>query len=726
MALVIKHALPLDNNLINYLTAMTSSWSRRKLPIRKSQNGLAFWNGYFISIPDFRYSKYHFVIEYPLDNQFSFYSALTFHEAMHAKFGSHKADKHILINNSFIPPNFRNFSIFIANLFEDGRIERLGLIKREGSVIHHQMYRFNILISGSNWKEFGTKTFFNQFDWFLNHLVNQLFDLVLLGRDFINSFASTEEEEIINKMNILLLDVFSSISPNSSIIATIKFFELLQKFFAKEGVSSQTIQLPEFPNHCHIENNLQNGNNEQDFDLDNPVFDLDKLKEFFNNPFSDHFSKTDLDKENSLEQPSDTSSVPNSPVTDKNSDENDNLPKDTEKGRNKRKSKLKNKVSSKKTRQHRLIPKISSSKEHMAYSKFVSQLSKPITLSSLNEDVNDVFIDSFGNDMMIEDNETQFKYSFNNIESCSENFYSETDFEATYENLDTIALKTALYFLQLAGINIKKRDGVGNQKIILTSQKDGKLQLTSNTLSQLLAGNKFIYNKEMPAKINISLDLIILVDLTGSMEFQVNCDGRNASRINFVTEATVILANTLKILEENYSLPISYSIIGYSAPDGSTPVLEVLKDFTSSNTGKSHAKAIMSWYPDGENCDARALYESVRLLENLHSSNNKVIFFLSDGGGEQKDSKVSELIKQEYPNFQFSGPKDFTDVIRYANMKGIKTYVFNLEQIQNVMNNYDLIQAFKKYYGENISLVENLSDLIQIFTKCLLEIFKKR
>ena len=725
MALVIKHALPLDNNLISYLTAMTSSWSRKKLPIHKSHNGLAFWNGFFISIPDFRYSNYQFVVEYPLENQFSFYTAIAFHETMHAKFGSHRADKRLLINHSSIPQNFKNFSLFINNLFEDGRVERLGLLKREGSVIHHQLYRFNILISESNWKEFLLKTFPNEFDRFLNHLVNQLFDLVLLGRDFVIDYFSLEEEQIINTMNILLLNVFSSIDPNSSIHATIKFFELLQKFFVKKDISNQTIQLPGFPNHCHIENNQQIGNKEKDIKFDYPELDLDKLKEFFNNPFSDLLPDTPVDKEKQSDQLSNELDQPESIGDNEESKELEHSLINTKSEKNEGKPKVKNNSSTKRTRQHRFIPKTSTSKEKLAYSKFVSQVSKPLSLSSIKDD-NDVFIDSFGNDMVIEHNETQFKYSFNDIESCSKNFYSDADFDTTYENLNTIALKTANYFLQLAGINIKKKDGVGNQKIILTSQKDGKLQLSGNTLSQLLAGNRFIYNKEMPAKINISLDLIILVDLTGSMEFQVNCDGRNASRIDFVTEATVILANTMKILEENYNLTISYSLIGYSAPDGSTPTLEILKDFTTPNTGKLHAKAVMSWYPDGENCDARALYESVKFLENLHSTNNKVIFFLSDGGGEEKDYEVSQSIKQEFPNFQFMGPKDFTDVIRYANMKGIKTYVINLEQIQNSLTTYDILHAFKKYYGENISLVENLNDLVQIFTKCLLEIFKKR
>ena len=190
MALAFRHALPLDNNLIKYLTAMTSSWSRKKLIVCKSENGLAFWNGLFIGIPDFRYSHYSFVVDYPLDQQFSFYSAVTFHESMHARFGSHKADKRLLMNNPKISPAFKNLSLFVANLIEDGRIERLGLVKRDGSVIHHQLYRFNVLISESNWNLYSLKKFTNEFDEFLNHLINQLYDLVLLGKDLLNSFAN--------------------------------------------------------------------------------------------------------------------------------------------------------------------------------------------------------------------------------------------------------------------------------------------------------------------------------------------------------------------------------------------------------------------------------------------------------------------------------------------------------------------------------------------------------
>lgn len=725
MTLTIRHALALDNSLIEYLSAMTCSWSRKKLPIFLSDNGLAFWNGFFIGIPDFRYSHYSFVIDYPLDQQFSFYSALTFHESMHAKFGSHKADKKLLLNNPLIPMPFKNFSFFIANLIEDGRIERLGLVKREGSVIHHQLFRFNLLTAESNWKLFSAKKFDNDFDKFLNHLLNQLYDLVLLGNDFINEFINREEELMINEMKEQLKLVFTSYDPNSSLRATIKFFQLLNDILTKEGLSNQNLKLPVFPNHCQFNNVNQTKSSEEEIQFSNPEFNLEKLKDFLNNPFSNLFSSNESDNDQSLlNNEKDEHSAFDDSVEESNTEKE---------GREKRrttfaKKPIKN-ISNKKKRQHRLIPKTSTIKEKLAFTQFLtlSNSNQTVSFQNLEDESFDEYIDTFGNDMVIEENETEFRYIFNDLESSINDDYGIEEFEDLYDRLELISSKTAQYFLQLAGINIKKKDEVGNQKIILTSQKDGKLQLTGNTLSQLLAGNRYIYNKEMPAKINISLDLVILVDLTGSMEFQVHCDGRTASRSEFVNEATIILANTLKILEERYNLPISYSIIGYSAPDGSTPVLEILKDFDSLNTGKQHAKAILNWYPNGENCDARAIYESVKLLENHNSSNkNKVIFFLSDGGGEGSDYKVKNLIKEEYPNFQFIGPKDFTDTIRYAFIKGIATYVFNLEQFQNSINSFDVIQAFKKYYGENISLVADLGDLIQIFTKCLLEIFRQR
>ena len=181
------------------------------------------------------------------------------------------------------------------------------------------------------------------------------------------------------------------------------------------------------------------------------------------------------------------------------------------------------------------------------------------------------------------------------------------------------------------------------------------------------------------------------------------------------------------ILQNIYNLPISFSIIGYNAPNGSSPLLQIMKDFETPYLGKTHAQAIISWYPDGENCDARAIYESVQFLEHTTcQSKNKVIFFLSDGGGEAEDQKVINSIKSEYPNFIPNGPKDFSDTIRYASMKGIKTYVFNLESIPNSLTSYDLKLAFNKYYGENILLVENLGDLTTIFSTCLLKIFSKK
>ena len=79
----------------------------------------------------------------------------------------------------------------------------------------------------------------------------------------------------------------------------------------------------------------------------------------------------------------------------------------------------------------------------------------------------------------------------------------------------------------------------------------------------------------------------------------------------------------------------------------------------------------------------------------------------------------------EYPNFIPNGSKDFSDAIRYVSMKGIKTYVFNLESIAVSLSCYDLKLAFNKYYGENILLVENLGDLTTTFSTSLLKIFSK-
>lgn len=707
---------------------MTVSWTRKKLPIERSGNGLAFWNGLFIGLPDLRNSNYIFVLDHSLEQQFSFYSALTFHESMHAKFYSHLADKKLLSNHPAIPTSLLNFAFFIHNLIEDGRIERLGLIKRNGSVIHHQLYSFNLLISESNWKNYANLQFKNGLDKFLNHVINQLFDLILLGRKFLTNFLNKEEEKIIDDMNSNLKgSVYNSYNPNASIKATIHFFEILHSYFATNDYENQEVQLPKFENHCDLSsgNNYTNNQNlEINFD-DN--LDLDSFNDFFDDPFSELFD--DNNNNDDIEQ------------EDETDNNEEHLAKNSSKSRSKRKKgnsisdKPKGNYDSQLSEHHtskkyaRIIPKSSKLKENSAYSKFIKHSTKSCPSEYVNVDDEDGVdcIDTFGNDMTIPDVPTEFKYSYKNLNELIDSYQDAEDFNDKYDKLTILASKSATYFLQLAGINLKKKDGFGNQKIIIGSQKSGKLLLSGNSLSQLLAGNRFIFNKEMPAKINITLDLVILVDLTGSMEFQVNCDGRNACRLDFVNEATVILAETLHILKSIYNLPISFSIIGYNAPDGSIPLLDVIKSFDTDYQGKDHAKAIFSWYPDGENCDARAIYESVQLLEkNTSKSENKVIFFLSDGGGEAQDEMVRDLIVEEYPNYTLNGPKDYSDAIRYASMKGIKTFIFNLESFNRSLANYDIKLAFNKYYGENFYLVENLADLITIFSSTLLEIFKKR
>jgi hypothetical protein len=500
------------------------------------------------------------------------------------------------------------------------------------------------------------------------------------------------------------------------------------EFFYRNNFEIQNVSLPNFQNQCgHNLNNDIDGD-EINFNLDDYKFDFDELKNFFDNPFSNLFSNDN--SENKSENTATHDNIEKNDTSNQISNDNSSLNRISNSKKHKRifrKSNSPQKLKRDFENNYRLIPNYMDKKESQAYSKFVdfSKNDNPIVPSLFIEDECN-YIDTFGNDMVIDDTKTVFRNNFSEIEKETFDFRVDDDFLDIYDKLEVISLKSAMFFLKLAGINMKKKDGVGNQKIVLTSQKNGKLQLNGNTLSQLLAGNKFIYNKEMPARINISIDLVILVDLTGSMEFEVHCDRRIGPRIDFVSEATIVLAKTLYILEHEFNLPINFSIIGYSAPDGSTPVLEIMKDFKNPFLGINHAKAILSWYPDGENCDARAIFESVKLLEkNKSTSTNKVIFFLSDGGGEEKDLTVINSIKEEFPNFQFSGPKDYSDAIKYANLKGIETCIFNLENLQNSENSNEILKAFKKYYGENISLIANLNDLIQVFSKSLLEIFKR-
>ena len=368
-----------------------------------------------------------------------------------------------------------------------------------------------------------------------------------------------------------------------------------------------------------------------------------------NNPFSDLLSNEEYNDD--IENMSDTK-VGDNQKEEKNQLSNETSNSGSIEETNDQSPKIKGKKkkiwSKKPKRKVRIIPKYSHTQEEDAFAKFIDQSQK----NDLNfnpdtyDDVVTEYLDTFGNNMSVPDVETIFENVYENLDNYKSDYIEQIDFKISYDRLSLIAIKTANYFLELAGINLQKKDGVGNQKIIIGGQNSGKLELSGNSLSQLLAGNKYIYKKEMPAKINISLDLIVLIDLTGSMEFQVHCDGRNGFRLDFVNEATIILAETLHILQNIYKLPITYSIIGYNAPNGSQPVLKVIKSFQSPYLGIQHAESIMSLYPDGENCDARAIYESVKLLiENRYRSENKVIFFLSDGGGEQSDETVIKKIK---------------------------------------------------------------------------------
>ena len=441
---------------------MTSSWARKKIPIQTSENGLAYWNGHYIAIPDFRYSTYNFAMDHPLEQQFSFYSALAFHESMHAKFGSHTADKKKLLNHPIIPSNLKKLSLFIHNVIEDGRIERLGLIKREKSVIHHQLYRFNVLLSESNWVNYGKIEFTNDFDKFFNHLINQLFDFTLLGKDFLKIYINDTEQHILNLMIPILSNVFVSYDPNESIEATIKLFEIFHELSTDNNTELQNIHVPSYENHCVHQENIRNQNEVLNFDFDPNSFNLADLRDFLDNPFSDLFNE----EENSTDD-----------ETENNSDDYQNYDRLNSKFRNKKGNKkymknqqnenesfdntLENQNSSggkKIKRQLRIIPKTSFSKESSAYDTFLKH-----SLNKNSQDVSNIdeseyceYIDTFGNNMAVDGEDTIFNFSYKDVENLAEEFYDD-EFQDNYDRLETIAQRTANYFLQLAGINVKKK-----------------------------------------------------------------------------------------------------------------------------------------------------------------------------------------------------------------------------------------------------------------------------
>ncbi|MFV2016327.1 MAG: hypothetical protein ACC656_12915, partial [Candidatus Heimdallarchaeota archaeon] len=328
-------------------------------------------------------------------------------------------------------------------------------------------------------------------------------------------------------------------------------------------------------------------------------------------------------------------------------------------------------------------------------------------------------------DSIIESDTTIWEYLSDNLEEIID--YNKENFD--YDRLNKIARITANTFLKLAGINIKKKINSDTkiQKIIINGQKNGKLKLSGQNLSQLLAGNEFIKIKEIPAKLKIEIDLVILVDLTGSMGFETQCDGRIAERMEFANEATIVLTEFLEILASEYHLPIQYSIIGYSADYNEVPTLQVMKKFNELYQNKQHAEAIYSWVPDGENCDARAIYESTNLFDDIKSKSlNKTIFFLSDGGGEEKDYFVIDQITKEFPKFKQKGPKDLTDAINYASMKKVSVNVFMMEAINDFELNHETLDVFRKYYGQNVNIIGQLNELIDTFSSNLFEIFKLR
>lgn len=733
-----KPGLELSPSLLTYLSRLTTSWVRQQVIVTKSPNGEAFWNGQKIFIPDLRFSEtFSYLLDFPINFQFSFYSALTFHEAMHAKCASHEADTYDLEG---LPEQRGSLGFFIYNLLEDGKIERIGLLKRKGSLIYSQLYRLNSYSNDHNWVIFDKFNFSTENECFIAHFLNQLFTIIKLGTNFLRT-STTEEKEILNQVLDVLPAVFKNPNPNSAVNGAISILDFLTEYFDENDSMSYAESLNEQfyrrtesiieyeEDHDWDENQIQKTSFQFKFrakGLDELIYNM------FNRNEDKNFERND--EETDAQSSSGKQEKRTRKFDSSNGSKTGIAGKGSTKGKGKENGIYSGKNSNPFWYRPRLsnpLNRISSRREYEEYKNFTRRLhiGRAPYKTYIPEDddfTSDYFdFDVFDNDCVINTEKTKW----NNCKDLDEYIDVDLD-EFNFDQLFKTAQATAYQFLKLAGIDIKKKNSGKERthKIPIRGQKHGILDLTGHNLSQLLAGNQFIRKKDLPAKLKIDIDLVILVDLTGSMQVETRCDDRIGTRMEFANEATIVLALFLHKLTEDYHLPINFSIIGYSVDYSDNPTLQILKRFEDPYQTKRHSQAIYSWNPDGENCDARAIFEATNLLDMRNSkSNNKTIFFLSDGGGEANDYPVLEKIFEEFPNFERRGPKDFTDCIRYAKMKKISVYVFVMEAIDDKEHlNSSILEEFRRYYGENINIIGKISELIDSFAQNLHDIFKIR
>ncbi|MHA2365345.1 MAG: hypothetical protein ACXAC7_15410 [Candidatus Hodarchaeales archaeon] len=687
-----KPGLAFSKRLRSHLEAMTVSWTRQKLHVQKSGSNLAYWDGESINIPDLRYSCYTFLLDDPISYQYGYYSALTFHEACHANYLSHKSNTKQLIEN--IPGEYHNLLFFLYNLIEDGRIERLGLYKRIGSTIFYQLMRLNSRANENNWFHSKQK---NGIEKPLNHFLSQLFALIKLGESHLHSFLDYTEEEIINKIKNELRLVLKSSNPNNSINAAKDIFQIIKPIYLDNSPKFNEIALNSILNY----HNRPKLRSESLIDFKSIKTDLNN--EFIDDPFHSYWD------ENSHE------------LLEKDKIKNNRKKKGRIRKKEKNNKKLRDfssEINMDRKFDNLTFPSLSK-KEIKAFENYIDP---KLTKESINIDLEEIdgdILDLISNDEVIETNECLWS----NV-SYEEDLFDE-DQNESFEKIQLLANKTVKEFLKLACLDYLVKKQGSAQRQTLRSQKTGLLELCGNSLAQLLAGNQYIRKKELPASIRLSVDLILLIDLTGSMECETECgDGRYGSRFEFASEGTLILAETLAVLTNQYNLPINFAIIGYATRDEYTPSIEIVKSFDKP-WEKSCFLKMFQLYPQGGNCDARALYESINLFNTLkrRGSRKQIIFFMSDGGGELKDDATLQNIKEEYLNFNFKGPRPYTDVIRWAKTKNIETFVFIIEAIDYLIKK-EKINIIRQFYGENIDLIDSLSELPLAFSNRLIEALK--
>lgn len=720
-----KPSLGLSERLRKHLEGMTGSWVRKRLPVKVSEQKAAYWDGSTIHIPDLRDSSYTFLLGSPTNLQFSYYCGLTFHEACHYLCRSHKADLDKALQD--IPPTWHNLVQFLYNILEDGRVERFGLYRREGSSIYHSLFRLNFVTNSYNFQSWKDLHHEDGFTNDLNHFMAQLFALSKLGSSFVHPFHSEIEKEWVEEANRLLPEVLGSTIPDKSVEGAVKLFSLIEPHLPPQPTGGMGEMIEQYNDLTHSPNKQETSECTES-ETSWPQKRIED-QHFLRDPFQTLFRQDIKEK----------------------GKKNISSGKHSHKARRKRKRKLGDKEEG---RNHESLEKQDGQTNGMTSDKIKTErrTTDPIDresfglirwttaltqlemrsffhfakrsheeLKMVRSDADEEFyFEEFLNDEEVTTDQTDWVNLREGFDHCEDEWRSQA--QETLREVKPVVERTTKLFLKLAGLDSQARAGRGIQRTSLRSQRTGEVEMRSSTLSQMIAGSPYVRKKELPAKIKLAIDLAIMVDVTGSMWNETQCGERSGTRLEFASETAMILAEVLDTLKSLYHLPIRFMVVGYAARDDFTPTLEVVKSFEDP-WDLQCIHHLTSWGPQGENCDARALYEVTKKLEGLpHLTENKqVIFFMSDGGGEGTDNPTLEKIQEDNPFFRSTGPRPYTDVIRWAKAKKIITDVFMIEAIDDEDSKADMRKALQVFYTENVEIIQNFDQLSEAFAFRLVE-----